>query len=38
MSDLPLGTRVRVNAGTGLVRWVGTDPAFAPGKWVGIEL
>ncbi|BEJ17135.1 hypothetical protein CspHIS471_0605360 [Cutaneotrichosporon sp. HIS471] len=38
MSDLPLGTKVRVNAGTGLVRWVGTEPAFAPGKWVGIEL
>ncbi|GMK57406.1 hypothetical protein CspeluHIS016_0402400 [Cutaneotrichosporon spelunceum] len=38
MSDLPLGTKVRVNAGTGLVRWVGADPAFAAGKWVGIEL
>jgi hypothetical protein len=38
MSDLPLGTKVRVNAGTGFVRWAGTDPAFAPGKWVGIEL
>lgn len=36
--EIQVGSKVRVNAGTGLVRWVGTDPAFAAGKWIGIEL
>lgn len=36
--EIPIGAKVRVNAGTGIVRWLGNDPAFAAGKWVGIEL
>ncbi|EGU11742.2 Dynactin [Rhodotorula toruloides ATCC 204091] len=34
---IPLGARVQVTAGVGLVRFVG-QTAFAAGKWVGIEL
>ncbi|TXT13518.1 hypothetical protein VHUM_00885 [Vanrija humicola] len=38
MPEIALGARVQVTAGVGTVRWVGTDPAFASGNWVGIEL
>ncbi|GAA5939048.1 hypothetical protein JCM3775_002659 [Rhodotorula graminis] len=34
---IPLNARVRVTAGLGHVRFVG-QTAFAPGKWVGVEL
>ncbi|GAA5897736.1 hypothetical protein JCM8208_000245 [Rhodotorula glutinis] len=34
---IPLNARVRVTAGIGHVRFVG-QTAFAPGKWVGVEL
>ncbi|BGP35932.1 hypothetical protein JCM10296v2_007784 [Rhodotorula toruloides] len=34
---IPLGARVQVTAGVGIVRFVG-QTAFAAGKWVGIEL
>lgn len=37
-SDLILGSRVEVTAGPGILRWTGTNPAFAAGKWVGVEL
>lgn len=33
-----MGSRVRVAAGDGIVRWIGTNPEFATGKWVGVEL
>ena len=33
-----MGASVRVAAGDGIVRWTGTNPDFAAGKWVGIEL
>jgi dynactin 1 len=36
--EISLGTRVQVTAGIGTVRWTGTNPAFATGNWVGIEL
>ena len=35
--DVPIGAIVDVQAGRGIVRFNGTT-AFAPGKWVGIEL
>lgn len=34
---IPLGARVQVPAGEGIVRFVGPT-AFAAGKWVGVEL
>jgi hypothetical protein len=36
--ECPVGSRVRVAAGDGIVRWTGTNPDFAAGKWIGIEL
>lgn len=36
--ECPVGASVRVAAGDGIVRWTGTNPDFAAGKWVGIEL
>ena len=36
-TEIPLGVRVEVPAGHGVVRFSGTA-SFAPGKWVGIEL
>lgn len=36
--DLLVGSRVQVSAGPGIIRWTGVNPAFAAGKWVGVEL
>lgn len=36
--EVPIGARVQVTAGVGVVRWVGSNPPFAAGKWVGVEL
>jgi dynactin complex subunit len=36
--DIPVGARVSVTAGTGIVRWTGVNPKFSAGRWVGIEL
>ncbi|KAL1412932.1 hypothetical protein Q8F55_000681 [Vanrija albida] len=36
--EIPLGAKVQVTAGVGTVRWAGTNPPFATGNWVGIEL
>ena len=36
-TDFPLGARVEAAAGQGIVRFCG-HTAFAPGKWIGIEL
>ncbi|KAJ9123331.1 hypothetical protein QFC22_001530 [Naganishia vaughanmartiniae] len=36
--DCAVGSRVRVSAGDGTVRWTGTNPDFAVGKWVGVQL
>lgn len=36
--EITVGARVEVTAGPGIVRWVGANPAFATGKWVGVEL
>ncbi|WVR06294.1 hypothetical protein IAU60_003324 [Kwoniella sp. DSM 27419] len=36
--EAPIGARVQVAAGIGHVRWSGSNPAFAAGKWVGVEL
>jgi dynactin complex subunit len=35
---LQVGSRVTVTNGDGIVRWMGTDPEFAAGSWVGVEL
>ncbi|EJT98432.1 hypothetical protein DACRYDRAFT_118713 [Dacryopinax primogenitus] len=35
--DLPLNALVQVTAGRGRIRYIGS-PAFAPGKWIGVEL
>ncbi|KAL7423292.1 hypothetical protein Q5752_002593 [Cryptotrichosporon argae] len=36
--EIPVGARVQVSAGVGVVRWTGSNPAFSAGKWVGVEL
>lgn len=36
--EVTVGARVEVTAGAGIVRWMGANPAFAAGKWVGVEL
>lgn len=36
--DLSVGLQVQVQAGKGIVRWIGKDPEFAAGHWVGVEL
>ncbi|WVQ80521.1 hypothetical protein IAT38_002626 [Cryptococcus sp. DSM 104549] len=36
--EAPIGAKVQVSAGIGHVRWSGSNPAFAAGKWVGVEL
>nr|XP_019012815.1 dynactin 1 [Kwoniella pini CBS 10737]OCF51596.1 dynactin 1 [Kwoniella pini CBS 10737] len=36
--EAPVGAKVSVTAGIGYVRWTGFNPAFAAGKWVGVEL
>ncbi|WVN86516.1 uncharacterized protein L203_101680 [Cryptococcus depauperatus CBS 7841] len=36
--EVPIGARVQVTAGNGYVRWTGTNPGFAAGSWVGVEL
>jgi hypothetical protein len=36
--EAPIGAKVQVSAGIGHVRWSGFNPAFAAGKWVGVEL
>ena len=33
-----IGSRVNVTNGPGVVRWLGTNPEFAAGSWVGVEL
>ena len=38
MTDVSVGFKVSVAAGIGYVRWVGSNPAFSAGKWVGVEL
>jgi hypothetical protein len=38
VGDCAVGSRVRVSAGEGTVRWTGTNPDFAVGKWVGVQL
>ena len=37
VGDPPLGARVEVPAGRGIVRFCGTT-SFSKGKWIGIEL
>ncbi|KAK8858530.1 hypothetical protein IAR55_002757 [Kwoniella newhampshirensis] len=36
--EVPIGAKVSVSAGIGHVRWTGSNPGFAAGKWVGVEL
>ncbi|KAJ9104313.1 hypothetical protein QFC19_003953 [Naganishia cerealis] len=36
--ECTVGSRVRVAAGDGVVQWTGTNPDFAVGKWVGVQL
>jgi dynactin 1 len=36
--EVPLGAKVQVTAGIGHVKWIGANPKFSAGKWVGIEL
>ncbi|WVQ72856.1 hypothetical protein IAR50_002417 [Cryptococcus sp. DSM 104548] len=36
--EVPVGAKVQVSVGIGHVRWTGTNPGFALGKWVGVEL
>ncbi|OCF42027.1 dynactin 1 [Kwoniella heveanensis CBS 569] len=36
--EAPIGAKVQVAAGIGHVRWTGSNPGFAAGKWVGVEL
>nr|XP_018262298.1 dynactin 1 [Kwoniella dejecticola CBS 10117]OBR84456.1 dynactin 1 [Kwoniella dejecticola CBS 10117] len=36
--EAPVGAKVSVTAGIGYVRWTGSNPGFAAGKWVGVEL
>ncbi|CED83455.1 Microtubule-associated protein dynactin DCTN1/Glued [Phaffia rhodozyma] len=36
--DLIVGSQVTVSAGQGIIRWTGTNPTFAKGRWVGVEL
>ncbi|WVQ65710.1 uncharacterized protein L199_003888 [Kwoniella botswanensis] len=36
--EAPIGAKVQVAAGVGYVRWTGSNPGFAAGKWVGVEL
>ncbi|WWC88610.1 uncharacterized protein L201_003523 [Kwoniella dendrophila CBS 6074] len=36
--EAPIGAKVQVTAGIGHVRWTGSNPGFAAGKWVGVEL
>ncbi|WRT67723.1 uncharacterized protein IL334_004695 [Kwoniella shivajii] len=36
--EAPIGAKVQVSAGIGYVRWSGSNPPFAAGKWVGVEL
>ncbi|WVF69238.1 hypothetical protein IAT40_004014 [Kwoniella sp. CBS 6097] len=36
--EAPIGAKVQVSAGIGHVRWTGSNPGFAAGKWVGVEL
>ena len=36
--EVPIGAKVLVSAGEGYIRWVGSNPKFSAGKWVGIEL
>lgn len=36
--SIVVGARVQVTAGIGHVRWVGSNPKFATGRWVGVEL
>ncbi|ODO01512.1 hypothetical protein I350_06332 [Cryptococcus amylolentus CBS 6273] len=36
--EVPVGAKVQVSVGIGHVRWTGTNPGFAVGKWVGVEL
>jgi hypothetical protein len=38
LMEIPVGARVTVTAGDGVVRWTGLNPPFAAGKWVGVEL
>jgi hypothetical protein len=38
LPEVTVGARVEVTAGAGIVRWMGANPAFAAGKWVGVEL
>jgi dynactin complex subunit len=35
---IAVGARVTVSNGEGTVRWMGTNPEFAAGAWVGVEL
>ena len=37
-TEVPVGAKVSVSAGIGYVRWIGANPAFSAGKWVGIQL
>ncbi|RXK41589.1 dynactin 1 [Tremella mesenterica] len=37
-TEVPIGAKVSVSAGIGIVRWTGSNPPFSSGKWVGVEL
>jgi hypothetical protein len=36
--ELSVGLHVAVTAGRGVIRWIGKDPEFSSGHWVGVEL